>query len=85
MGRIEDDRRPPRGRLHDLERRRQFAIKLGHRRAPSLESEFWIRICARKTEVLCGLIVDNHNRSAKRKKFETGWNVSSATKNACGD
>ena len=30
-------------------------------------------------------IVDNHNRSAKRKKFETGWNVSSATKNACGD
>ncbi len=38
MRRIEDDRRPPRGRLHDLERGRQFAIKLGHRRAPSLES-----------------------------------------------
>ena len=35
---IEDDRRPPFGRLHDLERRRQFAIKLGHRRAPSLQS-----------------------------------------------
>ena len=37
MRRIEDDRRPPVRRLHDLERRRQFAIKLGHRRAPSLE------------------------------------------------
>jgi hypothetical protein len=35
---IEDDRRPPGGRLHDLERRRQFAIKLGHRRAPFLKS-----------------------------------------------
>ena len=35
---IEDDRRPPLSRLHDLERRRQFAIKLGHRRAPSLQS-----------------------------------------------
>ncbi len=35
---IEDDRCPPRGRLDDLERRRQFAIKLCHRQAPSLES-----------------------------------------------
>ena len=37
MGRVEDDRRPPMRRLHDLERGRQLAIKLGHRRAPSLE------------------------------------------------
>jgi hypothetical protein len=37
VGRIEDDRRPPVGRLHDLEGRRQLAIKLGHRRAPSLD------------------------------------------------
>jgi hypothetical protein len=36
--RIEDDRRAPRGGLHDLERGRQFSVKLGHRRAPSLES-----------------------------------------------
>jgi hypothetical protein len=36
MRRVKDDRRPPPGRLHDLERGRQFAIKLGHRRAPSL-------------------------------------------------
>src|SRR5947208_10818287 len=36
--RVENDRRQPRGWLHDLERRRQFAIKLGHRRALSLES-----------------------------------------------
>src|SRR5258705_2144840 len=35
--RIEDDRRPPVLGLDDLERRRQFAIKLGHCRAPSLE------------------------------------------------
>src|ERR1700750_1620251 len=35
---IEDDRGPPLGRLHDLERGRQLAIKLGHRRAPSLEN-----------------------------------------------
>src|SRR5207245_1030659 len=34
MGRIEDDGRAPSGRLHDLERR-QFAIKLRHRWAPS--------------------------------------------------
>ncbi len=30
MGRVEDDRRPPMRRLHDLERGRQLAIKLGH-------------------------------------------------------
>jgi hypothetical protein len=34
MGGIEDDRRPPLGRLDDLERRRQFTIKPGHRGAP---------------------------------------------------
>ena len=37
MGRVEDDRSPPVRRLHDLERGRQLAIKLGHRGAPSLE------------------------------------------------
>src|SRR5258708_2510779 len=36
VGGVEDDRRPPVCRLHDLERRRQFAIKLGHSRALSL-------------------------------------------------
>src|ERR1700733_6295214 len=38
MRRVENDRRPPLGRLYDLERWRQFAIKLGHRQSPSLES-----------------------------------------------
>ena len=53
MRRVEDDRRPPCGRLHDLERRRQFAIKLGHRRAPSLESAVLdILSSVRKTELL---------------------------------
>src|SRR5882757_4781081 len=33
---VEDDWRPPFGRLKDLERRRHFAIKPGHRRAPFL-------------------------------------------------
>ena len=37
MRRVEDDRRTPMRRLHDLERGRQLAIKLGHRGAPSLE------------------------------------------------
>ena len=53
MGRVEDDRRPPGRRFDDLERRRQFAIKLGHRRAPSLESAGSGRVTsARKSEVL---------------------------------
>jgi hypothetical protein len=38
MWRVEDDRRPPLGRLQDLERRPLFAIKLRHRWAPFLKS-----------------------------------------------
>ena len=50
---VEDDRRPPLGRLHDLERRRQFAIKLGHRRAavPAIRGSGGFN-SARKTELL---------------------------------
>src|SRR5258708_32757206 len=40
VGGVEDDRRPPVCRLHDLERRRQFAIKLGHLRALSLAPSY---------------------------------------------
>src|SRR4051812_5503457 len=39
--RIEDDRCPPLCRLRDLERGRQFAVQLGHTRAPSLKSAAW--------------------------------------------
>src|ERR1700742_2707324 len=38
MGRIEDDWRPPLGRLHDLEWGRRFAVQLGHPPLPSLKS-----------------------------------------------
>src|SRR5882672_6035731 len=41
MWRVEDDRRTPVLGLDDLERRRQFAIKLGHCRAPSLECPYF--------------------------------------------
>jgi len=42
---IEDDRRPPRGRLDHIERRRQFTVRLGHRPAPSFAAAWsgrWI-------------------------------------------
>ncbi len=52
MRRVEDDRRPPGGRLHNLERARQFSVKQGHCRVSSLESAVLAHvISARKTGV----------------------------------
>src|SRR5260370_41232775 len=46
---MEDDGRPLVGRLYDFERRRKIAIKLGHRRAPSLESAILTRLSDKRS------------------------------------
>ncbi len=56
--------------------RRQFAIKLGHPWAPSLNPLHWYSRFLPETRRFYGRIVGNRNRPAKRKKVFAGWNVS---------
>src|SRR6266436_2923265 len=85
---IENDRCPPSGRLHDLERRRQLAIKLGHRRAPSLESALPKQLSASRfcrnngCFYRCALSVITTILPSEKavKKPQRSWNVSQMPK-----
>jgi hypothetical protein len=93
MGRVEDDRRPPHGWLDDLERRRQFAIKLGHRRAPFLKSALPKQLSVSQLSAIrfcrnngcfysCALSVITTILPSKKavKKPQTSWKVSQMPK-----